>query len=181
MRARLRALERALVCQRAYVLVEPVAMDFIDAWEQAMDAQAPLPDELDLVRAVATQGVPILTLTPLTSYLAQCRRGQLRRLPTTAQGALVRRPKAMSSSASTHLKNPHRLSHRAGQPARPCAERFSRSGRRPRDRARALTCRHRPSCHIARARCGCTRAAAAACDMLRAESSLSSRHQGGTP
>ncbi len=79
MRARIRALERALVCQRAQVLIEPVAMDFIDAWEQALDGETPLPDELDLIGAVGAKRVPILTLGPLQSYLEQCRRD--RRVP----------------------------------------------------------------------------------------------------
>ncbi len=79
MTQRLRTLERLLVCQRAQVLVGPVADAFVDAWQYALDHGATPPDELDLVQAVAAQGVPVLALTPLVSYLDQCRRD--RRVP----------------------------------------------------------------------------------------------------
>ena len=74
MRQRLQALERALVCQRAYVVTEPLAADFIDAWETAVYYGTPKPDEHDLIRAVIKKRVPVLALTPLTSYISQCRK-----------------------------------------------------------------------------------------------------------
>ncbi len=76
---RLRTLERLLVCQRAQVLIGPIAEAFIDAWQQALDQDVDPPDELDLVQAVAAEGVPVLALSPLESYLDQCRRD--RRVP----------------------------------------------------------------------------------------------------
>ena len=73
MRSRLRALERTLVYERAIVVVEPLADTFIDAWIDATDGFAPYPDELELIHAIVKRGIPILTMTPLTCYLEQCR------------------------------------------------------------------------------------------------------------
>ena len=74
MRSRLRVLERALVCQRGQVIVGHIAEDFVEEWAEALDNDARLPDPIDLAQQVVKHGVPVLTVTPLTSYLTQCQR-----------------------------------------------------------------------------------------------------------
>ncbi|MDA1035597.1 MAG: hypothetical protein O3B65_01800 [Chloroflexi bacterium] len=83
MRARIRALEQALVCQRSYVVVEPIASDYIDAWEQALEKDTDLPDELGLLPMLAPTRVPVLTIGPLLNYLSQCRKDN--RIPDLAR------------------------------------------------------------------------------------------------
>ena len=72
MLTRLHPLERQLACQRAQIIVEPIAEAFAETWQQALDDDDPLPDELDLVRAAVAQGVPVLAPISVFSYLRQC-------------------------------------------------------------------------------------------------------------
>ena len=73
---RLRTLERALACQRAQVILAPIAESFADTWQQALADGAEPQDGLDLLRAVTTAGVRPLAPGPVISYLDHCRRGQ---------------------------------------------------------------------------------------------------------
>jgi hypothetical protein len=74
MRNRLRALERLFACQRGEVIVEPIVEEFVEQWADALDGGNPLPDPIDLAQKAIKHGVPVLTTTPLNSYLAQCKR-----------------------------------------------------------------------------------------------------------
>ena len=74
MRNRLRALERVFACQRGEVIIEPIVEIFVEKWADALDSGNPLPDPIDLAQQVIKHGVPVLTVTPLNSYLAQCKR-----------------------------------------------------------------------------------------------------------
>lgn len=74
MRNRLRALERTFACQRGEVIVEPIVEIFVEEWADALDSGNPLPDPIALAQKVIKHGVPVLTVTPLNSYLAQCKR-----------------------------------------------------------------------------------------------------------
>jgi hypothetical protein len=74
MRHRLRALERALACQRAQVIAEPIVEQFIEEWAAALETGGNLPDPIALAQEIQSRRVPVLTFTPLTSYLAQCQR-----------------------------------------------------------------------------------------------------------
>lgn len=104
MTRRPRALERLLVCQRLQVIVGPLADDFADAWQRALDDGSPLPDELDLAQAAVARGVPILALNPLSALLQQCRRD--RRAPDP--GRLVET--LVHGFAESRLRSPHACS-----------------------------------------------------------------------
>ena len=68
----IRALERALICQRTQLRVTPAVHTFVGDWEQASEQAQPPPDALDLLRGVATAGVIPLTPRLVVGYLDQC-------------------------------------------------------------------------------------------------------------
>ena len=74
MTARLKALERYLACLRAQAALYPVAEDFADGWQQALERGDSLPEFLDLVEAAARVAVPVLAVAPIDAYLKQCAR-----------------------------------------------------------------------------------------------------------
>ena len=79
MRSAVRSLYRYYACLAAQAALEPVADDYADRWEAAMKHGGPPPDLADLVRAVTSAGVPILSPLPIAAYLRQCARD--RRVP----------------------------------------------------------------------------------------------------
>ena len=73
MTSRLRALERLLACQRAQVIVTPIAEDFVEAWEHAIYEDLPLPDTLDLLQAIVAARVLPLAAGAVANYVDYCR------------------------------------------------------------------------------------------------------------
>ncbi len=76
MRSALRSLHRYYACLAAQAALEPVADDFVEQWEVAIEQGEPPPDLPDLFLAVASAGVPILSPLPIASYLRECARDQ---------------------------------------------------------------------------------------------------------
>ena len=76
MTARLKGLERRLACLRAQVVLHPIAEDFAESWQQALERGGALPDVLDLVETAGRAAVPVLSLVPIDAYLKQCARTQ---------------------------------------------------------------------------------------------------------
>ena len=74
MTARLKGLERRLACLRAQVVLHPIAEDFAESWQQALERGEALPDVLDLVETAGRAAVPVLSLVPIDAYLKQCAR-----------------------------------------------------------------------------------------------------------
>jgi hypothetical protein len=74
MRNRLHNLERALSCHRAQIVAEPIVENFVEKWAEALETGDPLPDPITLAQQIIKHRVPVLTVTPLNSYLAQCQR-----------------------------------------------------------------------------------------------------------
>ena len=72
MTARLKTLERYLACLRAQAALGPVADDFTERWERALDQGWPLSDILEIVEAATRVSVPIIDLVPLNAYLKSC-------------------------------------------------------------------------------------------------------------
>ena len=70
--SRLRTMERQLACQRAQVIITPIAEDFAEAWEHAFDEDVRPPDAIDFFGAMAKAGVGTIVATPLVSYLDGC-------------------------------------------------------------------------------------------------------------
>ena len=70
--SRLRTMERQLACQRAQVIITPIAEDFAEAWEQAFNENLRPPDAIDFFRVIAKAGVATIVATPLVSYLDGC-------------------------------------------------------------------------------------------------------------
>lgn len=74
MTARLKTLERYLACLRAQAALYPVAEDFADDWQYALEHGESLPDVLDLVEAAGRVAVPVLAVAPVDAYLKRCAR-----------------------------------------------------------------------------------------------------------
>ncbi len=79
MNGRLRTHERYLACLRAQVVLGPIAEEFAEAWERALERGDPLPDVLGLVEDATRASVPVISLAPLDGYLRRC--AQARRVP----------------------------------------------------------------------------------------------------
>lgn len=73
MMSRIRSLERQLACQRAQVIVSPIAEDFVEAWELSLEAGKPPADTLELIQVVVAKGIAVLAAGPLVTYLDRCR------------------------------------------------------------------------------------------------------------
>ena len=105
----LRAIERQLVCQRMQVLAMPIAENFVETWEQALENGDRLPDELDLVQALAKEEVPLLTATPLFSYLNQCKRDRTTPDPGRMVLTIVHGFAEMRLSKNKHCRCPAKM------------------------------------------------------------------------
>ena len=77
------AVERYLVCQLAQVVLQPIAEDFAERWDAALETGTPLPDMLEIIEAAAEDDVPFLTVASLDPYLRQCAR--TKRVPDPAR------------------------------------------------------------------------------------------------
>ena len=73
MRDRLRTLERQLACQRAQVLAQRAAEEYVEAFERALNDGIDTPDERDLVQATVALGVLPLRPGPILNHVRQCR------------------------------------------------------------------------------------------------------------
>ena len=80
-RQRIRALERLFACQRAQVILAPLADQFVGEWRRAVDNGESPPDILELVLAAAAKGLAIPYAPPLFGYVSQCRRAH--RVPSS--------------------------------------------------------------------------------------------------
>ena len=77
------AVERYLVCQLAQVVLQPIAEDFAERWDAALETGTPLPDMLEIIEAAAEDDVPFLTVASLDPYLRQGAR--TKRVPDPAR------------------------------------------------------------------------------------------------
>jgi hypothetical protein len=75
----LRRLERALVRERAYIVVHSHVDDLVARWYAAVDRDRPLPDIDRFVIDMSKDGLYLPTFAGLHNYLDACRRD--RRLP----------------------------------------------------------------------------------------------------
>ncbi len=76
MRNAVRSLHRYYACLVAQAALEPVADDYAERWEVAIEQGEPPPDLEDLFLAATSAGVPILSPLPIAGYLRQCARDQ---------------------------------------------------------------------------------------------------------
>ena len=72
MRSAVRSLQRHYACLVAQTALGPVAADYVESWEAALERGEPPPDLSDLFLAVASAGVPILSPLPVVAYLRAC-------------------------------------------------------------------------------------------------------------
>ena len=72
MRSALRSLHRHYACLVAQAALGPVADDYVECWEAALERGEPPPDLPDLFLAVASAGVPILSHLLVAAYLRAC-------------------------------------------------------------------------------------------------------------
>ncbi len=89
MTARLKTLERYLACLRAQAALLPVAENFADRWQQALDQEEPLPEVFDLIEAAIRVSAPVLAFAPIDAYLKQCARNRRTPDPTRVITAIV--------------------------------------------------------------------------------------------
>ena len=68
----LRSVENALFCLAAQISLEPIANDYVEAWEECIALGRAFPSPEELVAAAEAVGVPVVTDVPLYAYLDQC-------------------------------------------------------------------------------------------------------------
>jgi hypothetical protein len=77
MRTLLRTIERQIACQRAQVILTPIAEAFAQRWEVALASGTPIPTDLDILFESTSHGVAPLAPNPVLHYLGRCRRDNL--------------------------------------------------------------------------------------------------------
>ncbi len=74
-RARLRALERKLVLERADHRVEFRVGELVREWESAVQEGGPTPEPLDFIGRIIDEGIFLPTFSSVINYLEDCRYG----------------------------------------------------------------------------------------------------------
>ena len=65
-------LENSLACLVAQAALEPIVDDYLERWRRCMIRRAPVTTPDELIADAEAEGIPILTVGPLWSYLYQC-------------------------------------------------------------------------------------------------------------
>lgn len=79
MKGAIRGLERYYGCLLAQAALDPIALDYVMRWVDAVERDEHPPDPTDLFVAAAAVRVPVLSPAPVISYLRQC--FKTRRIP----------------------------------------------------------------------------------------------------
>ena len=72
MRGATRGLERYYGCLLAQAALDPIALDYVLRWVDAVERGEYPPDPTDLFVAAAAVRVPVLSPEPVMAYLRQC-------------------------------------------------------------------------------------------------------------
>ena len=72
MKRAMRGLERYYGCLLAQAALDPIALDYVMRWVDAVERGEYPPDPTDLFVAAAAVRVPVLSPAPVMSYLRQC-------------------------------------------------------------------------------------------------------------